>query len=638
MNIILPKSDANKFVNEINEFALDIRAPHSSYYYEDLTSRGVYSWVHYSEYPPLTKEFVDEYLATKFPHLTVLHTIKEEQDSYFAYEQKVLVNAGDSTNTSVTQEIAWRNKVNETVNQFDFLLPFVLEFNPKDCNFARYTPTVMLTPYGIWYNQGKPHISAGPQILAFNKAAVLAYNQSQYNPAFLYEAQDHSGDYLTLPFALVYENKRGLGNTVQMCSNKFYPTQTISKQKTIFDLLAEPTIWKRIIFHLLWTPLAQLKIESEQVVIPLSLQVKMFSFQNQSAIRQEIESLENNKGEMRRNIDAYIKEITNYKVKESLLEEQIIVKHKELARRASSKNFERELKNLKTLPYIKDFEFKGGGICFYTEPIQIDSGPTLGGYEIKYSMVDKSLKIRNVDNPHESLAHPHIYQDGDICFGNYTDVFFRFETGEFYIGMQLLHEFLSSYNPEDEWGRRLIYWDAKFVFEDMKMRGLLHKLEGKWDSYYYDIYHEHMSSNNYCSSCELPLDECECDRCQYCQEFTDNCECWICYSCGELVEDGCGCERCASCQELIRDCGCERCENCEELTNTNYSPCCECERCPDDDSLLDEDDERCLTCQNTDCGHNMNEDPIPTQEEELPLHEAMEPDIYELLRTVLEGR
>jgi protocadherin alpha len=258
-----------------------------------------------------------------------------------------------------------------------------------------------------------------------------------------------------------------------------------------------------------------------------------------------------------------------------------------------------------------------------TGPIQIDDGPVLGGYSITYGVQDKNLSIHNNVNPIRDygLAHPHIYQDGEICFGNYSDIFFRFETGEYYVGLELLHEFLSTYNPEDEWGHRLIYWDAEYVFEDMRERGILNELTSEWDERYYNIYDEHLPCVNTCEDCGEPIERCECHRCQYCGRPEEDCECWICPECGGEVGNDCNCDRCESCNELVGDCECERCDVCEELLDpyNSYSNHCECERCPDDyDIFVDTDEFGCCTeCENWDCEHNCNENHSMHQEESL---------------------
>jgi hypothetical protein len=616
MKIIVPKAISNDFVHGLAVHTMEIGLD-NGLYYNDYASRGRYSYVDYPDKEYLTNEFITDYITRRWESLTV----ETSEDFIFAYEDKITTEQGDTIRVdgSIEQEYEWRAKVTELVKTFDAPLPFTVEFNGRDYNCIRYLPTVLLEPYNHWYNQGKPQVISSTQIIAFNKAANVAYNASAFNPQFLYCVEDAPNDFIALPWGMAWKNKNGVGNSVMICSNKFSIRKDPAVPKTIFDFLAEPIIWKKIILHMLFTPFDTLKAEFDNLEIPMNLQAKVFGLQNLATVRLELESLENEKKGHETRINEYIKNITSYKVAITDLEDKIAVKTKELTRKGNSKVFENQIKMLKTVPYLEKFVFEGDGISFYTKPIQInDDGPILGGYRIHYSLANKGLKIRNLGNPDTDygLAHPHIYQDGDICFGNYTDVFYRFETGEYYIALELLHEFLSSYNPEDEWGRRLIYWDAKWVFEDMKARGLMHKIDNRFEDYYYEVYGEYLH-REVCDDCGEAMEDCECDRCPHCNELYDNCECWTCPRCGELVEDGCRCERCDCCHELIGDCECERCDYCEELIDDVYYPHCECERCPEYDFVIDPDDlpEDCENCTNADCEYN--EDPIPTQEETL---------------------
>ena len=617
MKIIVPKDIGNDFVNGISIFALE-EGVDNTLYYDDYHTHGKFSYVLYPDKEHLTNEFVTNYLLKRWAYLTV----ETFEDFLFAYEDKVTIDQGDSTrvNGTIEEEYEWRAKVFDLANTLDSKTPFSVEFNSRDYGCARYIPTVLLEPYTAWANQGKPPITPSVQIIAFNKAANIAFNASSFNPKQMYNVQDYPNEYITLPWGMVWKNKVGFGNSVMICATKFSGQKDPGAPKTIFEFLAEPIIWNKIILHMLFTPFDTLKTEYDNLEIPMALQAKVFGLQNLGAIRIELESLENEKKSHETRINEYIRNITSYKVAINDLDGKIVEKTKELLKKGNSKVFENQIKMLKTVPYLEKFVFEGDGISFYTNPIQIDDdGPFLGGYRIHYSIATKELKIRNLVNPNTDygLAHPHIYQDGDICFGNYTDIFFRFETGEYYIALELVHEFLSSYNPEDEWGRRLVYWDAKWVFEDMKARGLEHKIDNRWEDYYYEVYGEYLHRVT-CSDCGESMDDCECDRCQFCNELMENCECWTCPRCGELVEEGCRCDRCDCCHELTEDCMCERCEACEELIDSAYYPHCECERCPEDDSLLDVDgDERCLECEDFDCTFNANDNHATTQDETL---------------------
>jgi protocadherin alpha len=393
--------------------------------------------------------------------------------------------------------------------------------------------------------------------------------------------------------------------------------------KNIYEALKEEVFWTRVLIPLATIDFETLESELENQETPLSIQLRMFKIQAQSALQQEIEGLQASKKDSQEKVNSYIRAITDQKLNVHRLEETIREKTSIFEKGLVARSLEDEFKRILSLPYIEGVSFVGADMVITTGPIQIDDGPILGGYTITYGVKDKNLMIRNNVNPirYYGLAHPHIYQDGEICFGNYSDIFFRFETGEYYVGLELLHEFLSTYNPEDEWGQRLIHWDAKYVFEDMRERGILNELDSEWDERYYSIYYEHLPSVNVCEDCGEPLEDCECHRCQYCNRHEDDCECWICPECGCEVGNDCRCDRCENCNELVGDCECERCDECGELLDphNHFSNHCECERCPDDyDIFVDTDDEGCCTeCENWDCDHNCNEHHAITQENSL---------------------
>jgi hypothetical protein len=626
MKIIMPKENANIFVNSIGTHAVNTGAGEYCYY-DDYTSRGNYSWIDYPTetlYKYMTEEFITAYIQSKFPELNIQ---KIDEDTIFAFNRMLEIEQGESqyasAETTIEQEIEWRKNVVDVVSELEAVTPFSLEFNPREYNFNRSVPTVILEPHSMWYNQGKPAVGAELKLVAINRAANILYMPTSFNGMYMYPVCDNPEDYIGLPFALVYKNKKGFGNTVIITANK-YSAKRDASAKSIFDALAEPFVWKKIISYLLWTPLEQLKKDQNNIQVPLGLQAKLLLIRSQNSIKDEILSLETRKLEARNSIESYIKDITTLKVRVSEYDSQIAQKQNDLRNKSILKAFEREIKSLKSLPYMERFEFIGDGITFYTHPIQVDDGPFLGGYEIHWSVTNKTLNFKNLVNPARDgeLAHPHIYQGGDACLGNYSDIYFRFESGEYYVGMELVHEFLSTYNPDDEWGRRLIYFDPEWTFEDMDRRGILRLVEDDYEDIYFEVY-GHYLRREVCDECGMTRDDCTCDRCHFCGAYSEDCECWICYDCGELVEDGCTCDRCDHCQELIRDCDCERCENCGELVDSNYSPHCECERCPEDDSLLDEDDERCTECEEFDCEYNVNEGHATTQDETLFEEEAV---------------
>lgn len=530
---------------------------------------------------------------------------------------------GTQTDRYNDKEAIWKDAVTDTVENLSYDAPFVVEFNPVAYAMKRNVPTVTLTGKEVWQNNGERTAVYDHVPIVFRNMAGLVYVPSSIEkPEALSFVALNPDECIITPFCVIKKNEKGFGNTVFL-RNIMFSSMESPGMKTIFDVLKEEIFWTKVLMPLATEPFDKLKAELEKQETPIELQLKYFKLQSKKALQEEIHALKKQKEEAQLAMSSYIREITTKKLKIVDLDESIRDKTRTLKKGLASKPVEEEFKRIFSLPYIEKVFFNGSKVEFTTKPIPIDEyGPVLGGYTITYDVLDKGLNIHNNVNPSNmGLAHPHIYQDGDICFGNYSDVYFRFETGEFYVGLEILHEFLSTYNPEDEWGRRLIQWDARFVFEDMAERGLLELIESDYDNEYYALYDEHLPNAERCPECGELVEDCICNRCQYCGRDRDDCECWICPECGGEVGNDCYCDRCENCQELIGDCECERCDECGELLDPHnrYYHHCECERCPEDyDILVDTDEEGvCAECEVFDCEHNCNEHHAMHQDESL---------------------
>jgi hypothetical protein len=625
--IVMPSDKLNDFSYIMRQKCLDKFG--FTFYYNDASSRDAYSFVTWDNIDlPLSP--VREWYLEKYPESKIYH---QTEDSLVFYDEEKIVYVGDYSAGNFSErelESIWREKMQELLATIEVPSLTTIQMGSHCSSTHRMTPTILLAGRNVWTNNGEPRPNNLVQVVAYKNTASLVYFQNWYPGTGLYDVQDYPHHYIVTPLCVICDNTKygGVGNTIIITSSSYSTLEDVTL-KSLYQTLLDKVMWDKILIPMLQEDFETLKTQFEQQAIPLPLQIKLYKYQMQLGAQTELDELIKLKELQIKDIETYIKEITKRKVNISTYEEKIVEKQKEILKRFSTKKLEGDIRRLKKLPYIKSFEFTTDGICFYTEPIQVDDGPFLGGYKIQFITGSKKLKIENLVNPMSmgSLAHPHIPQNGTPCFGNYTDIYFRFETGDYYIGIELLHEFLSTYNPDDEWGRRLIYWDAKFVFEDMKERDILWKCGREWDRYYEQVYGTSLRDEERCVHCGEYQSDCSCDRCAYCEELTDNCECWICYSCGLLVEDGCNCARCESCNELIRDCGCDRCEDCGELTNVHAYTHCECERCPEYDFILEEDDERCLECEIYDCEHNQNEPPAIQEE-------VLFPDLDELLGEV----
>lgn len=416
------------------------------------------------------------------------------------------------------------------------------------------------------------------------------------------------------PAFYIFKNEKGLGNTILFRGD--IESISASGQKTIQKALSEEIFWENVLIPILTEDFSSLKEEFYNQQISDGLKIRMFNISLHRFSLEETNILENDLTVLHLNLASHEKEVIDTKIAIAIKRQKIEEHRKMLEARLGGEKIKKEIQAILRLPYISDICFNGTKIVFTTEPIQIDDGPFLGGYEISYDVAINRMKIVNQVNPMHGCEHPHI-QRGVICYGNYSDIEMYFATGDFYVGIELMREFLSTYNAEDEWGDALIFWDAKYAFENIINLGSLNEVSEEYDEYYYDLFGKHLPSASICSACGMI--ECECSTCDYCGNHADDCECWICPECLRKVGYDCNCTRCPKCEELLTDCDCERCNECDKLIDPydEYpSDACTCERCIEDYFIyLDED--TCSECENWDCENNANEDHATTQDEVL---------------------
>lgn len=424
-------------------------------------------------------------------------------------------------------------------------------------------------------------------------------------------------EYIYTPLFSLIKNKDGIGNSILF--NGDILDESCPGRKTIYEVLGEDIFWEQVILPLLTGDFYELKEELENQKPSLDLELKMFNLNLHKNSLDRIKNSEATLNTILLDISNRENIIRELKISAARLKEDLKESKKIAADKLGIRKLKDDINTIKAMPYISDVFFSGSTVHFITEPIQIDDGPFLGGYDIAYNIINNKLRVVNTVNPMNGCEHPHI-QHGTICYGNYSDVESYFATGNFYVGIEMLHEFLSTYNAEDEWGDALIYWDAEYAFRNIEDLGTLSNISYTYDSYYFDIYGEHLPQASICEICGCVESECECHICPYCGEREEYCTCWICSECGCKVGYDCNCYRCVRCEELLEDCVCERCEICGGLIDLDdyfNGDNCTCVRCPlDYDTLVDEESV-CSECEEFDCEYNANENQATTQEESL---------------------
>jgi hypothetical protein len=485
----------------------------------------------------------------------------------------------------------WRSSVSSAVAlviEEDSLL--AVEFDGYSDALERFVPTVIVTPFQMLYEITKNAPNRESSLIPIYFRGVNLF--ANY-PAYITKSEIEYLSYHTIytPFCTIIRNSLGVGNTVLLPFAVWEEIKEDSTNKDITDLLTKKEFWKNVLIRLASEDFFLLASEFDSMDISVEMKARILGQNSVRNSLNELETLKQEKLTHEMNIRTHIDDIVRLKATQRSTEDKIRTIRKNLIDMSSIKEIEEELTRVLQLPYVQKVAVEETTVFFELEPIQVDEGPILGGYTVEYNLKNNRLKIRNDVNPMSNhsgstLAHPHVYQDDYICLGNYSDIFFRFQIGEYCVALEMLHEFLSTYNPDDEYGRRLILWDAKYTFEDLEVRGYIPYVESEYNEYYQEIYGRDLPQCNICPCCEQPMDYCECNRCYYCDS---------------IIGYDCECERCELCNERVSDCGCERCYECNELITGDYiQNACECDRCPNEFSELVKDID-CTDCDEIDC-------------------------------------
>ena len=87
-------------------------------------------------------------------------------------------------------------------------------------------------------------------------------------------------------------------------------------------------------------------------------------------------------------------------------------------------------------------------------------------YEVKVDLFSGNVLIKSDDNDVNGYIHPHITTNGDVCWGNIGHLVSQL-TGELDLPglFQLIHKFITTYNPSDPY-QRIEYWDPNWEDDD----------------------------------------------------------------------------------------------------------------------------------------------------------------------------
>jgi hypothetical protein len=117
-------------------------------------------------------------------------------------------------------------------------------------------------------------------------------------------------------------------------------------------------------------------------------------------------------------------------------------------------------------PRIRDLEMTASMLSFNTDEIIITdprtgAQRTLGVFaiEIGYGTDEGYLRFRNLTNSRDGRDHPHVPHNEAPCLGNmHGPLMNAISSRDFPLAIELIFQYLESYNPDDVWGSHASAW------------------------------------------------------------------------------------------------------------------------------------------------------------------------------------
>jgi hypothetical protein len=335
-----------------------------------------------------------------------------------------------------------------------------------------------------------------------NSLHEMQYNlSSRYQDSGLYigTKRYNSGSYFTLM------------NFMGHLTYRNCPKQSDMAELELYKILMSKETWETFILPLVENPEEVTVLSLGDV--PDSIMYNRIIVQARKLMTDRRAKLQGERSINQDNINAYIRSITECKIRMDSLQAELLSVDTQLAR-INADSLLAEIRAVKDLDYVTGLTFSNRCITVTTEPILVDGIVPIGGYEIQLHPWDSAIRITNTVNPKNGFDHPHV-SGHNPCWGNYTDIYYHLSKFEFTVVMELLHNYLSSWNYEDLWGRNLVWWDAKYFFEFMTEMDYMDNLSYELDTYYTEVHSgEHMPQwlAVYCPDCGQYIPECTCSH------------------------------------------------------------------------------------------------------------------------------
>lgn len=308
----------------------------------------------------------------------------------------------------------------------------------------------------------------------------------------------------------------------------YYPVCTYAKDCSFYSVVSRREFWEKFIIPAIanlrnnrTSGITTVPKTVPQIVEYLGLEQMMKKYN-------EIKSLSARDAEIKSVIRLRIKEVSVLS-KES---EEICTNLVSLNDYVAQKQFKNEpitieLANVMALPYVTGITMEEKMIIVNTDKIKIfdDDALELGPYKIKMSF-SNVITIENIGNPAHSYAHPHCPQNSEPCFGNFSDIYRHLDKKEYYTVVEMLHVFLSTFNPGDEWGAHMLWWDETATIKHYVEEGYDNRIPGRFNDLYYALTGKCLRGyvppitessidedhDDWCYECDNPYSECTCER------------------------------------------------------------------------------------------------------------------------------
>lgn len=242
---------------------------------------------------------------------------------------------------------------------------------------------------------------------------------------------------------------------------------------------------------------------------------------------------------------------------------------------ALEKQQEEDIQELMAYENLVDMEMEGQSVTFITAPLFIrepndENGRVrpIGDYRVSVSLENASVNFTSLNNRinrqkfdndygrgQPVIPHPHCDANGTPCMGNMAAALSDLVQTDDLLGIwQIVLSFLTSYNPQDSWGKRSRFWP-------------LYEADG--------ITPVNEADKTICHICGTGINT----AIPYDYENTDNggglqcpvCGLWACPDCVQYNDDS-EVDLCENCQN---DLWCEACEETHGI-NTEWERCEQC--------------------------------------------------------------